>query len=441
MTDKLPPNLLVLFAPRPALRYLPPNDHAPEERKTNNISGVAQYLDALKEYEKFPYQPTESWLQRKDRLKAEKKERQEKLLTEGFSQHKPTDDPQVRGDAFKTLFVARLSYDTKETDLEREFGRFGPIERIRIITDTHRPEDGEKSKKKKTHRGYAFIVYEREKDMKAAYKETDGIRIKDRRVLVDVERGRTVKGWRPRRFGGGLGGRGYTKAMPARPAGPGGFAAPAGPGGFQGGFRGGFRGGDRGGFRGGFRGADRGSFGGGRGGIGYQGGGGFGGRGGYAGASTGFGNGPAPPPNAPSGPGGNRGGYGAGGYGSGGHAGAGSPANGATNGSAHGPDGPSGGGYGDPRRSGSYDDRSSSHRGGSSRGVGDRGGDSRSGGFTGSNREPVRPREGGPYGDRERGGGDRDRGYASHGRDDDYNSRKRYHDGDGYDDSRNKRRY
>lgn len=43
---------------------------------------------------------------------------------------KTGDDPQVRGDAFKTLFVARLSYDTTEKDLEREFGRFGPIERV-----------------------------------------------------------------------------------------------------------------------------------------------------------------------------------------------------------------------------------------------------------------------------------------------------------------------
>lgn len=42
----------------------------------------------------------------------------------------PGDDPSVRGDAFKTLFVARLSYDTTEKDLEREFGRFGPIERV-----------------------------------------------------------------------------------------------------------------------------------------------------------------------------------------------------------------------------------------------------------------------------------------------------------------------
>jgi len=39
----------------------------------------------------------------------------------------------------------------------------------------------------------------------AAYKHADGKKIDGRRVLVDVERARTVKGWRPRRLGGGLG--------------------------------------------------------------------------------------------------------------------------------------------------------------------------------------------------------------------------------------------
>lgn len=86
MTHKLPPNLLALFAARPALRYLPPNDYAPEDRKTHNIGGVAQYLSALKDYEQISYEPTESWLQRKDRLKLEKKERQQNLLSEGLSQ-------------------------------------------------------------------------------------------------------------------------------------------------------------------------------------------------------------------------------------------------------------------------------------------------------------------------------------------------------------------
>lgn len=39
----------------------------------------------------------------------------------------------------------------------------------------------------------------------AAYKQADGRKIDNRRVLVDVERGRTVPNWRPRRLGGGLG--------------------------------------------------------------------------------------------------------------------------------------------------------------------------------------------------------------------------------------------
>ncbi|KAI1917808.1 hypothetical protein LOZ65_005028 [Ophidiomyces ophidiicola] len=419
MTDKLPANLLALFAPRPQLKYLKPIDRAPEDIKPSDIGGIAQYLDELQSYsEEVPYNATESWLQRKARQKLEKKEQHEKFLSQGLEKYDPASDPQIRGDPFKTLFVSRLSYDVKEGDLEREFSRFGPIERIRIVA----APQSENPKKK--HRGYAFIVYEREKDMKgneflSAYnlpnpffpfleimgQETDGIRIKDRRVLVDVERGRTVKGWKPRRFGGGLGGRGYTKAMPSRPMGPGGFGPPSGPGGFQGsGFRGGF--GGRGGFRGGFRG-DRGF--GGRGGVGYQ-----GGRSGFGGPPNGISAG-QPPPNAPSGPGGAR-----------------------------------SGGFGSDDRRGGHEDRS--YRGGSRY--------DRAGGVTGSNREPVRSRD--TYDrdshrdrdrDRERDRDrdrdrrdrdshrDRDRDRDRYSRRDDEHSRKRYHDGDEYDDPRSKRRY
>lgn len=34
----------------------------------------------------------------------------------------------------------------------------------------------------------------------------DGVKIENKRCLVDVERGRAVPGWRPRRLGGGKGG-------------------------------------------------------------------------------------------------------------------------------------------------------------------------------------------------------------------------------------------
>jgi U1 small nuclear ribonucleoprotein len=96
-------------------------------------------------------------------MRWEKTKRQLEIENENYSGFRPHDDTKIKGDAAKTLFVCRLSYDVKESDLEREFGRFGPIERIRIIRDENNP------KPKKPHRGYAFIVYEREKDMRGNF--------------------------------------------------------------------------------------------------------------------------------------------------------------------------------------------------------------------------------------------------------------------------------
>ena len=52
--------------------------------------------------------------------------------------------------------------------------------------------------------------------MIAAYKNAEGLKLQNRRLLIDVERGRTVKEWKPRRLGGGLGGR--PKAVVAGPS-------------------------------------------------------------------------------------------------------------------------------------------------------------------------------------------------------------------------------
>ncbi|KAF1973788.1 RNA-binding domain-containing protein [Bimuria novae-zelandiae CBS 107.79] len=391
MTDKLPPMLLQLFAPRPPLRWVEPVDHPPEKRQTPNIGGIGQYMQALREYkDNDGYVPSDSWLQKRDRKKLEKKERQEKLLTEGVKEYNPKKDPKVQGDAFKTLFISRLNYNTTEEDLQREFERWGPIERIRIVENITADPDAPLKKRK---RGYAFIVFEKERDMKAAYKDTDGMRINDRKVAVDVERGRTVSGWRPRRFGGGLGGRGYTKAPALRSGGGGGgFGPPAGPGGFgarPGGFGGG-RGGGFGGRGGGFGGDRGGGF---RGGFG---GGGRGGGGGYGSDRRGIGyqsNGYAPPDGAPAAPRGPR------------------------------------------------------DFGGSDRGGGDRAGGGRYGGDRGGDRERRDYGGGGrgssgannePLGNRDRYRGDREGGYGG-GRDD-TGSRKRAYEG--YDDDpRQRRRY
>ncbi|KAG5462124.1 MAG: U1 small nuclear ribonucleoprotein of 70kDa N-terminal [Olpidium bornovanus] len=68
MTEKLPPNLLRLFAPRPPLAYLPPLDRAPEKRRGPQLSGIGEFLEALTsgEHDK-DYVPTETLDERRRR--------------------------------------------------------------------------------------------------------------------------------------------------------------------------------------------------------------------------------------------------------------------------------------------------------------------------------------------------------------------------------------
>ncbi|KAL9327760.1 hypothetical protein ACSQ67_002763 [Phaseolus vulgaris] len=205
-------NLLKLFEPRPPLEYKPP----PEKRKCPPLTGMAQFVTKFAEPGDPEYSPpipeTETplviligklcfyteieggsvkvesssdwclWLLSITSPRAQKRARIHKLrlekgaakAAEELEKYDPQNDPNVSGDPYKTLFVAKL---------------------VRLVADkeTNKPK------------GYAFIEFLHTRDMKAAYKQADGRKIDGRRVLVDVERGRTVPNWRPRRLGGGLG--------------------------------------------------------------------------------------------------------------------------------------------------------------------------------------------------------------------------------------------
>ncbi|KAI9139340.1 hypothetical protein BKA69DRAFT_1012851, partial [Paraphysoderma sedebokerense] len=193
-TDKLPPNLLKLFAPRPPLPYVEPLDRDVEKKKGFRYTGVSDLIDELKNYDP-DYVPWETIEERRSRKAKQRKEKNEAEIAKQSAEWKPTEIQDGTEDPFKTLFVGRISYETTEKTLRKEFEVYGPIKRIRMIYDklTGRP------------RGYAFIEFENEPDMKAAFKDADGMKIDGRRIMVDVERGRTVKGWKPRRIGGGLG--------------------------------------------------------------------------------------------------------------------------------------------------------------------------------------------------------------------------------------------
>uniref|UniRef100_A0A0D9XHC7 RRM domain-containing protein n=1 Tax=Leersia perrieri TaxID=77586 RepID=A0A0D9XHC7_9ORYZ len=191
----LTPNLLKLFEPRPPLEFKPPV----EKRKLPAYTGMSQFVSHFAEPgdpEYAPPVPTcETKAEKKDRIRKSKLEQGAAKVAEELEKYDPQSDPNATGDPYKTLFVARLNYETSEHRVKREFEAYGPIKRVRLVTDkeTNKP------------RGYAFIEYMHTRDMKNAYKQADGRKVDNRRVLVDVERGRTVPNWRPRRLGGGLG--------------------------------------------------------------------------------------------------------------------------------------------------------------------------------------------------------------------------------------------
>merc|ERR1712146_576994 len=167
---------------------------APVEKKKIQLTGCADFVEFFSSERPPIREDWESPLERKARRHKEKMDSHKSDLKGLIERYDPHKDPNVAGDPFKTLFVARISYDTTEKKLKREFEVFGSIKRVRMVYD-----------QKGKPRGYCFIEYEHERDLKNAYKQGDGKKIDGRRVMVDVERGRTVEGWLARRLGGGRG--------------------------------------------------------------------------------------------------------------------------------------------------------------------------------------------------------------------------------------------
>lgn len=47
----------------------------------------------------------------------------------------------LKGDPFKTLFVARVSFEATERKLRREFEEYGPIKNIRLVHEKNNGAD------------------------------------------------------------------------------------------------------------------------------------------------------------------------------------------------------------------------------------------------------------------------------------------------------------
>ncbi|GAW81587.1 U1 small nuclear ribonucleoprotein 70 kDa [Plasmodium gonderi] len=186
----MPPHILILFQARPLLSYYKPI----EKKKSKEYSGVFEYLNLFEDKEPPPKIKLENSKERRERKKKEKITYNELMLKEMRKDYDPFKNVDLTTDPKKTIFIGRLSYDVNEKKLKKEFEIYGKIRKVKIIYD-----------KNFKPKGYAFIEFEHTKSFNDAYNLADGKKIDNRRILVDIERGRTVKNWVPRRLGGGKG--------------------------------------------------------------------------------------------------------------------------------------------------------------------------------------------------------------------------------------------
>lgn len=186
----LPVNILAHFVPRPPIVFERPIP----QRNARPIEGMSNFVYLFETDLPPPREAFETPHDRRKRIQEEKKIDHEIEIGEARERYHPTENDTISSDPYKTLFVGRLAYETTERTLRRVFEDWGPLKDVKIIQD-----------REGRSRGYAFIEYEHERDLKDAYKHADGIKVDGRYVVVDVERGRTVPGWFPRRLGGGKG--------------------------------------------------------------------------------------------------------------------------------------------------------------------------------------------------------------------------------------------
>mmetsp|Transcript_37342 Transcript_37342/g.91483 ORF Transcript_37342/g.91483 Transcript_37342/m.91483 type:complete len:426 (+) Transcript_37342:113-1390(+) len=186
----LPAHILALFTPRPPPEHFDPM----KEKVCTPLTGIGEYVELFETTAPPPRETFETPKQRKARRLQEAIDEHKEYIKSIIAEYRPKEDGNASGDPYKTLFVARMSYDTTEKKLKREFENWGPVKRVKIIHDLNGKS-----------RGYGFIEFADERDLKNAYKQADGRKIDGKRVLVDVERGRTVDDWKPRRLGGGRG--------------------------------------------------------------------------------------------------------------------------------------------------------------------------------------------------------------------------------------------
>ena len=120
----------------------------------------------------------------------------DKAITRAISA-KYIPDKRIKTALNRTLFVARLNTQTNEQTLRQIFSTFGTVADVTLIRDVVTG----------ISRGYAFIEFSSSKSLQEAYRDAHKLVIDGHSILADYEHGHNMKGWKPRRLGGGFAGK------------------------------------------------------------------------------------------------------------------------------------------------------------------------------------------------------------------------------------------
>ncbi|XP_012055752.1 PREDICTED: U11/U12 small nuclear ribonucleoprotein 35 kDa protein-like [Atta cephalotes] len=99
--------------------------------------------------------------------------------------------------AERTIFVARLGPKITNYNLKEFFSKYGDVISAKVIVDVVTG----------LSQGYGFVEMKSEEEAKRVLRRTVDATLKGYKIFIDYECGRSLKGWKPRRLGGGFGGK------------------------------------------------------------------------------------------------------------------------------------------------------------------------------------------------------------------------------------------
>lgn len=170
--------------------------------------GISEFIDLLKKYnhdnDSTNNRETKSKINKDNKIK--EKEKNEQLRQEAIISYEKRKNKisKTFGDPHFTLFIAHIPIEATEEDIEFGIKRKIPhltkckiclIKRINT-TSIDKNDDN----KRKTKLNYAFVTLGNKNECRQVLSMGRHIQVCGRNVIVEIERGRVVKNWLPKRL-------------------------------------------------------------------------------------------------------------------------------------------------------------------------------------------------------------------------------------------------